>query len=303
MNSKKIAKSHTIFQCIPCYKPIPTIRIIRTILKESDSRILLDIEDSIGDMFNKERNIILKRQARIDFREILNEVNDINFDIRINPINSIEFTKDHLLITPYLSRVRSVLLPKTEELIDLDLFYKNFPINTQISLIIESEKGIKNLEEILHSKYRENIEYVFFGNYDYHLSQNIFPINEQYSEKYWEIIKPIISITEKNNCKFGNSPYTRLNDFNCLNYAYNNLISCCTKDFAVMSLHKKQTLYFSKIINNTELEIKQRYIDYPTRFIFDDNKLRGRSFALDKNQRIITPQEQILIQKRETKLK
>ncbi len=288
----------TIFQCIPCYKPLPTIRIIKSILQQGNYRILLDVEDSIGDVFSQERDILLKTQARIDFNTIITSIKYFHFDVRINHVKSKEFKKDKQILIPYLSQIRSVFIPKIEGIDDLEIFFNHFPKQTKICLIIESLKGIENLENILKSKYVENIEYLFFGNYDYHLSQNSFPIKEQYTDDYWGIVSPIIKLVEKYNCNFGNSPYTSLNDFDILDYAFKQLTSFCTKDFAVMSLHKNQSFYFNKIINKIDFNNRvQGNINYQKHQNMSNIQLKGRSFALDKNQRIITPQEQLLMSK------
>lgn len=286
----------SIFQCIPIYKPLVTARQIKY-LSESGCHILLDIEDSIQDIQNPKLTPDLKQKARHDLEKIINLTGNIKFSLRINAVRSNEFQRDKYLLDKFSDKIESVFIPKVESSRDLNTFYEMVAREYRLNLIVETHKGIDNLDEILSSTFRNNIDYIFFGNYDYHLDKNIYPITEQCSADYWAIIEPIIAKVERFQLKFGNSPYANLGDKATLDFSIVQLNNLCHNNFALMSLHKEQTRYFQNLINNQRLELSkmnnnQTVEDSLSSFI--RHRQKGRSFSL-VNKRIITPQEYLLM--------
>ncbi len=286
----------TIYQSIPAYKPFPTIRIIKSVIPKC--KVVLDIEDSIQDVQNQSLTPYLKNKARNDFETIIKNLNNIKVSLRINNLRGNEFIHDKVLLHKYGKNIESIFLPKIENSDDLRIFKNEFGDNFKTCIIIETKKGINNLNQILNSKIISNIDFVFFGNYDYHLDRNIYPVTEQYSKEYWELIKPIIYYSKKHNIGFGNSPYTNINDKKTLEFSIFQLSKLYKHKFAVMSLHKKQTDFFYDLLFKRKFTEKILKInDNSTPLTIDNfisNKQKNRSFAL-YNNRIITPQEYLLL--------
>lgn len=285
----------TIFQCLPAYRALPTSRIIAGIPKPG-CRILLDLEDSIRDVITPSKSALLKQQARIELANIFSLNPALRFDVRVNAPGSGEYEKDIALINSFIHRIRSLFIPKVEnadaivEVLD-DTGHK-VPVNP----IIETLNGFKNRESICISAIRNQVEFFFFGNYDFHLDANIFPICEQGSGAYWKVAAPLIKTVER-DFHFGNSPYSDIDDLATLQYSLSRLQALCTKPFAVMSLHKKQTLEYRRLqTGHTEYIAPQAANTYlHARDTYISGKLKGRSFAIDKHsRRIITPQEYLL---------
>ena len=288
----------TIYQCIPCYRPAPTIRLIRSLLR-TNCKILLDIEDSIQDVQDPSLNVQFKARARKDLIEIITSFPGQTFEIRINSLASAEYEKDIQLLREYEEHFTAVFLPKVENRSALNEFCRVFDGKLRINPIIESKTGIESLDDILLSEYAQQINYIFFGNYDYHLDTGRYPIIEQCDDRYWDTVKPIIRAVEQNNISFGNSPYADLADEHGLLYAIYQLRQACQRPFAMMSLHKTQTNYL--LSHAEEFPSMSPFSNASMRMAdsiesFTNQKLKGRSFAL-QNQRIITPHEFLLLQK------
>ena len=162
----------TVFQCLPSYKPIATLKVIGSV-REFGCRILLDLEDSIQDVIDPDATIYLKEQARIDLLKICSSLPNQQFDIRINKANTTARADDELLLRG-ISNISSIFIPKVESAAELEEFSERFDHRYKLNIIIETLNGINKLEEILNSKVAHKIEYVFFGNYDYHLICQIF---------------------------------------------------------------------------------------------------------------------------------
>lgn len=293
-------KNCSLFQCIPAYKPAPTVRLIQRLTK-FDCNILLDLEDSIQDLIDAKNTRDLKENARKSVLSIAAQLPETSFYIRINKPGTEESYRDYELLNQIENQVLGVFIPKVEDYNSLLHFFNYCNSNFKLCLIIESSAGLNNLDFILNQLPKGILEYVFFGNYDYHLSSGVYPIPEQSSNTYWEIAKQIISISEKHNYAFGNSPYTALNDEATFNFLYKQLKQNCSLPFALMSLHFSQTKYFynlSETQHNPELPYISCAEEILTTNLYLKNLQKGRSFAFLGN-RIITPQEYLLLNHRQ----
>ena len=279
---------------------MPTVRLIKS-LAGSDCNIHLDLEDSIQDVQNPELTPKLKADARRDFAEIILNLPNQKVSLRVNSVRSIEFQKDKELLWQFVDNIESVFIPKVESSDDVGIFSKEFSDRFKLNLIIETQLGVDNIDEILSSRLNNNIDFVFFGNYDYHLDTNTYPITEQYTLEYWKIVEPVIFKVERHKKSFGNSPYANIADTNCLDFTLRQLTKLCKRNFALMSLHKIQTIHFQKLVHELDLNksiSEQNNLNDFTLDSFTNNKQKGRSFAVDGNKRIITPQEYLLLLKR-----
>lgn len=285
----------TIFQCLPSYKAHSTNRVVSG-LKKLNCRILLDLEDSIRDVITPEKSTLLKQQARTAMAAIFALNPGFKFDIRINSPHSDEYKNDMALLTVFISNVRSIFIPKIEYAEDIRRVVDDTGASIKANPIFETLNGIKNKERICVPEIRNMVEFFFYGNYDFHLDANIFPIHEQYTDSYWKTVESLVKTIE-NGFHFGNSPYSAVSDMATLRYSLFKLNSICKKDFAVMSLHKNQTLEYMKLqpckihsVNSFPSNAHTHVID-----TYVSGKLKGRSFAIDKGtNKIITPQEYLL---------
>src|ERR1700744_5306621 len=100
----------TVFQCIPAYKPLPALRIIRSVLKYR-CRVLIDLEDSIQDVINAAATPLLKQQARADLLKICSSMPGTGFDVRVNALNTHEYICDRALLK-MIGNISSVFIPK-----------------------------------------------------------------------------------------------------------------------------------------------------------------------------------------------
>ena len=201
------------------------------------------------------------------------------------------------MLHKFSDNIDTVFIPKVESRNDLTIFTGEFGDTHKLNLIVETRKGVDNIDEILSSKFKDSVEFVFFGNYDFHLDNNIFPITEQHTLDYWKMVEPIISKIESHEMSYGNSPYANIADTGCLDFTVMQLTKLCKRNFALMSLHKTQTIFFQKLIDewclNKVCSDKFNHDGF-TLDAFTTNRQKGRSFALD-NKRIITPQEYLLL--------
>ena len=288
-------RSFALYQCIPAYKPGPTIRLIKSALS-TNCKILLDIEDSIQDIEHMAYTPQLKAQARMDLMEIFHSLPGHKFSLRVNSTMGSEFRYDKEILHTAGHMIESVFLPKVESKMQLEMFCHEYGDKFRLNLIVESQAGIDNLESILTSEFVHNVDHVFFGNYDYHLDRKIYPVREQNSLQYWNVVAPLITMIEEYNVSFGNSPYANIGDTDCLAYSLDQLRRLCKRPFTMVSLHKVQTRYIQQCAHQMDSFSpgcdQQEYFSH-TLELFQRQRQKGRSFAIN-NRRIITPQEYLL---------
>jgi citrate lyase beta subunit len=128
--------------------------------------LIFDLEDSV-----KGSN---KNYARKNLRKKVNNIKNKTKKVyvRVNSSNLKIFTKD--IISCNLKNVDGFLIPKCECGNNLskqiNIIKKNFRNNFELLLLIESHKGILNLEKILSKKNLKYIDALMFGHEDFSAS-------------------------------------------------------------------------------------------------------------------------------------
>ena len=286
----------TIFQCFPAYQPAATTRIINSI-PESQAKILIDLEDSISDFENPGLSVQMKEKARVDLKLILSGISRQKVSLRINSVNSDDYLKDKVLLHTFADRFEYVFVPKTTGAADILKLYNEFGNLFRICPIVESKSGMENLPSLIELKTWIEIEFIFFGNYDYHLDQDKYPITEQCDPGYWELILPMIRMLESAGINFGNSPYANIGDLETIKHIYHQLKHICSRRFACVTLHRTQTEQLNNLLSgksNSTFRENLSNQQVSVTEMFKAGKLKGRSFAFNRNMQIITPQEYIL---------
>ena len=169
--------------------------------KQHNISLILDMEDSAQDLFDHKNTINLKKQSRegllyLNDKDILKGIKTF---VRINSENTEFYKQDIETLKKAIndkSYINGIFLPKVEDYNQIkncyDLISNSKKNKISIVPIIESQKGFKNLENILSEDKDNNIiEYVHYGHYDYCLDNSFWPFPEPYHTSYWELIKNI----------------------------------------------------------------------------------------------------------------
>ncbi len=280
---------------------------LRSILKNYEKynvSIILDLEDSAQDLFDKKKTRELKRIAReglIDLAEKkLNIKNKIY--VRINKIRSTEFKMDLKsldLAKKKGLKISGVFLPKVESFEDISSIH-NALSDKKIKIvpIIESKKGILNIENILAKDKQKIISHIHYGHFDYCLDLKIWPFPEPYHQEYWKIIDPIIKVLKKFKTDFIQTPFPLIKNYSLfwsmvkyLEQRYKLKSTFCSivnydKNFMVRP-KKIKNLRLKKISNN-----KKHKTIFANKIFKEylESKSTKKSFSLSK-KRFIAPHQ------------
>jgi citrate lyase beta subunit len=271
--------------------------------------ICFDFEDGILNPLKMEMSASLKDEAREQFNILYTFINncskDIKVGLRFNNIASLDFKKDLIKICG--KTVDSIFIPKIEQpkdihfsiqkLNEFGIEYKN------LIPIIESKKGLENLENILQSGH--NLSKIAFGHCDYNLDIDSYPFFHQNSWEYWKWIALIISKSEKFGTQLINSPYLNAdNEFffsSMLDYmtTKENLfcgqVTLSTRQSYLCKIEKFCNENFTNYLENKNLIAvdKKHALDKINAFVAN-NKLRGLSKC---NNNFISLQEYLASKK------
>ena len=264
------------------------------------------MEDSAQDLFDKQNNKNLKKISREGLKYLYdkNILENTETFVRINSQKSEFYQHDVQTISSILekkSSIKGIFLPKVENYDQIKDCYDQLSTSKKnkftIVPMIETEKGLKNLDKILlQDKSNDIIKYVHYGHYDFCLDSNFWPFPEPYHFEYWKIIEEISKSVIKHKKKYIHTPFPLIETesiyWSSIDYMQKNLsidqinLSLVNIDLNYINQPNKIKLTKLKNISNDP--------HYKTVFAkkiineYLSNKSKNKSFSLSR-KRFIPP--------------
>jgi len=268
--------------------------------------VCLDLEDSMFNWIDGTDSNALKIESRKAIELILRQLKSESIMTKIGiRINSNHSGIQHLDIEsfPVNSNIHTILIPKVEEKYDIDsvaesLRSRNIFFN-EIIPIIESRKGLENLEDIINSEYP--VSKVGFGHCDYNLSIGALPFLHQDSVEYWKWAYRIIEILRPHRIKFINSAFLRLNELDFFQSMLSHLHLIYGNNFGQFTMTHQQSILCRTFMkqavslediakNRTELILDK--LTLTTAIAAFERENNGKGFSINQEHRILmSPQE------------
>ena len=208
-------------------------KFIKNFVKKNS--IILDLEDSSKDIFNNKNTNRLKKLCREGLIYLSEKSNKKinNIFVRINSHKTKYFLDDINCLKKIIKKknfIKGIFVPKVTDYTILEKINNLINLKkNKISLVpmIESEKGIKNLENILIKDKKNDFIYgVHYGHFDYCLSKKIWPFPEPYHKEYWNICNILIKLCQIYKKQFIQTPFPLINKpdlfYGCINYIKTN---------------------------------------------------------------------------------
>lgn len=279
--------------------------------------ILFDLEDSVMDPVDPETTRELKSNARKNLIELGKMVNagglsPAAFHIRVNPLHSPELQLDLAALRAANIPWTGIFVPQVEQPEHIELYSTKLETSgiqfKELIPILETRAGLANTEAIFENR-PTTVKAAFFGNYDYHLEMNQFPVADQSEPAYWEIVEPLIANLERLGVQFGNSPYTHLKDDPAFLQILERLSWVCKLPLRQVTLRLQQTKLchsFGKSVENMmALQLLNAApevmpLDEAKTIVlsFERQRSRQRTTQTSQAKRFITPQEYLLARER-----
>ena len=264
------------------------------------------MEDSAQDLFDKQNNKNLKKISREGLKYLYdkNILENTETFVRINSQKSEFYQHDVQTISSILekkSSIKGIFLPKVENYDQIKDCYDQLSTSKKnkftIVPMIETEKGLKNLDKILlQDKSNDIIKYVHYGHYDFCLDSNFWPFPEPYHFEYWKIIEEISKSVIKHKKKYIHTPFPLIETesiyWSSIDYMQKNL----SMDQINLSLVNIDLNYINQPnkIKLTKLKNISNDPHYKTVFAkkiineYLSNKSKNKSFSLSR-KRFIPP--------------
>ncbi len=264
------------------------------------------MEDSAQDLFDPKNNENLKEISRrgLEYLSNNNILGNVDTFVRINSQNSRFYKKDIKTISDIKkkgSSIKGIFLPKVENYNQIkdcyDQILNSKTNKTSIVPMIETKKGLENIDDILSKDMKNQIiKYVHYGHYDYCLDNQFWPFPEPYHVEYWQIIEKISNSIIKNNKKYIHTPFPLIETENiywsCIHYMEKNL----GMDQINLSLVNIDINYIKKPSQIKQTKLKSISKDKHYKKIFAEkiikeylnNKSKNKSFSLSR-KRFIPP--------------
>lgn len=302
-------KQHKLIQYLSLSRYVGLKKIINK-LDKKNINIILDMEDSAQDLFDEENNLAIKQNCRQGLEYLFEEINHFKNEIfiRINSISSSHFKKDIDCIKKLLNddfKITGIFLPKVENLSEVILLKKMLNKNKlKFIPIIETFRGLSNLEKILDED-KDNLIYaIHYGHFDYCYDMNLWPYPEPFHFEYWKIIFYILNITSKKNKIYVQTPYPLLkNDkffWSSLKYINKNYPN--QKIWLSLVNFNPKLILEPKKIFDLNLKYMSKDLDYKKNFAnkiintYLELKTNKKSFTLD-SKRFIPPHQYLSAKK------
>lgn len=292
-----------LYICLVRYK---AINLILKKFKKYNISIILDMEDSAQDLFDPLNNKNLKQISRkgLEFLSNNNILENVETFVRINSQKSEFYSKDIKTISEIIKKgasIKGIFLPKVESYNQIadcyDLISSSRKNNTFIVPMIETKKGLENIDDILLADEKNQIiKYVHYGHYDFCLDNEFWPFPEPYHVEYWKIIEKITKSVIKNNKKYIHTPFPLIETENIywssINYMKENL----GMDEINLSLVNIDINYIKKPSKFKQTKLKYISKDNHYKKFFAEkiineylnNKSKTKSFSLSR-KRFIPP--------------
>jgi len=280
--------------------------------------LIADLEDSIQDVMRPEYSSQLKRAARLYSLSIFNQQKQQDYTIgfRVNSIHGNEFKED----LRFLSRasecisIDSIVVPKIDSRKDINEYFRaldEYGIEFgELIPIVESVEAIRNMSDIFSAPSTRRFHRALWGHHDYNLDAGNFPFIEYRSKKYWELTRQIVSKLEDSGYSFGCGAFPELGNAGFLEKVVKGIQYMCKKDFDVVALNYGQvelftslpgseSIHYETFIDHRDINEEQKILLAKNMVrIFNENRLPGRSFAIDPGRNeIITPQQYLAAMK------
>ena len=268
------------------------------LILNSGGIICFDFEDSLGCAVDSDTDIVkntFRKELLSELNMLLHDVSFSNLGFRINIPGSEQFEYDMESLNN-IQAIGCIFIPKVESSRMIRSATHHISTNvSEIIPIIESNTAFTNLEDILSFE-DPRFKNVAYGHCDHNFSFGRFPFIHQDSEAYWNHFAYLDENCRRSGKGLINSPLLELDNTalflhslsKCRQYSsYKGQITLC------MNQTKLCYTFNNDYDRNCSFDSVPSKMLSAKELVESFNKFRipGKSFSVDDQRRIISPQE------------
>ena len=236
-----------IFNFVTVRRPRALVRLIQR-LADLGARPVIDLEDALWDVFRPERTSALKAAGRQALLALAGqpELADIPLGVRVNRVNEAEFERD-LVALQALARIHPldcVVGTKIESPQDVETYLARLrsagvPVDRFIP-IVETRRGLEQLDAIARRAGRLGIAWVVYGFFDHSLDAGHWPFSRPQFREYWETVRGFAACVEAAGLNYIQPPYEQAYDDQGLAAICSRLSAICARPFGILTVSSAQ---------------------------------------------------------------
>ena len=234
-----------ILQFASMQQPEVMARLIR-LTRRSQATVILDLEDGHWDPTDEMQTEALKAAGRANLVALARTHPALfarhPIGVRINRISGpdVALDFDALAEASRFVAFECVVPTKVEtgaELHDIvgNLRGRGVAFKTIVP-IVETRRGLANVDEILDVAQRIDIEWLAYGHFDFALDSGWWPFPEPHEVRYWEHVEPLIRRWESAGLGWVHPPYFQTRDRAGMAGIIGRLQRTCTREFGIITV-------------------------------------------------------------------
>jgi citrate lyase beta subunit len=291
-----------IFQFLALQRADVTARLMRA-SRDLRATVVLDLEDGLWDLTDEARSAELKAAGREELCKLAQFhrplLERLSVGVRVNRISSPEAARDFEAVARAARFVEFDCIVATKIETGRDVLecvaalHGHGVVHRGVVPIVETRKGLANLDEIIDAARRAGIGWMVYGHFDFALDSGWWPFPGPAEAAFWDQVEPLIARVEAGGIGYVHPPFFQLNDERSFAAILGRLDGACTREYGVITIGTRQTALADRL---REAEARQTDPGYPVldrphespialaRRVAETylaNRRPGASFALD----------------------
>lgn len=245
-----------ILQLTSMRQPEVTARLIRA-TRHAPATVVLDLEDSLWDVIDGTGTAALKAAGRANLVTLAQTHPELfaqgPIGVRINRLSGPDAAPDFAALgrASRLVEFECVVPTKVEsgaEIHEIRARLRDGGVAYRgIVPIVETRRGLANLDEITDAARSAGIEWLVYGHFDFALDSGWWPFPEPCQPSYWETVDPLIRRWERAGLGYVQPPYFQTHDRAGMAGILARLTRTCTREFGILTVTPRQTEMVSRL--------------------------------------------------------
>lgn len=237
-------------------QPDVTARLIRS-TRRTPSTVVLDLEDSLWDVTDSAGTSTLRAAGRTDLvalaqldRELFSRQ---RVGVRVNRVSGPDAAADFEALGRASRFVEfdTVVVTKIESGADVSQNLAQLKgggvAYRSVVPIVETRRGMDNLDDIIETSRSAGIERLAYGHFDLSLDSGWWPFPEPWESSFWTLAEPLIRRWESAGLEYVHPPYFQTHDEEGLALIIRRLERTCEREFGIITVGPRQAAMAARL--------------------------------------------------------
>lgn len=230
-------------------RPDVTARLIRS-TRRTPSTVVLDLEDSLWDVTDPAGSSTLRAAGRTHLVALAQSDRELfarqRVGVRVNRVSGPDAAADFEALGQASRFVEfdSVVATKIESGADISQNLAHLRDRAvayrRLVPIVETRRGMDNLDDIIETSRSAGIERLAYGHFDLCLDSGWWPFPDPWEPGFWALADPLIRRWEAAGLGYVHPPYFQTRDEEGLAWIIRRLERTCEREFGIITVGPRQ---------------------------------------------------------------